>query len=370
MRQPASLRYLVIAVALCFAVQARADDRSDARAHYQAGVKSYNVGDYQTAIREFSAAQQLAPADLNNYNLALCYDKLGNAEPAIQYYRAYLERQPDSAKRSEIEASINRLEAASRSAATKRATEAKRTDDKRADDARRAEDTRRAEEARRAEDARKAPRAEDIAGPPAPPPSGAVLGPAGPPSAPAAGPVAGPPPPPVTGPVAGPQPPPAEVAPAPEPRRHRGPAVAGSIGTPSTGTPIGSGDSQLDRASSINIDDIRDERSTGGAAGGMAPRGRAPSVAANDPPPGQPNPSQAQGPAPFSPPPGDEPRPEPEKPAYKKWWFWVVLGVATIVVAEVAFGNDSHNNLTGEGRVMPPTSKALPPPGGLTLMRW
>ena len=74
----------------------------EARTHYQAGVKVYSSADYRSAIQEFSAAQQLVPADLNNYNLALCYDKLGDAEPAIQYYRAYLDkvRTPTSAPRS------------------------------------------------------------------------------------------------------------------------------------------------------------------------------------------------------------------------------------------------------------------------------
>src|SRR5437667_11156234 len=93
MRNSASvpiLRTLVILLTLSFAAHAYADDRSEARTHYQAGVRYYTSGDYRGAIREFSAAQQLAPADLNNYNLALCYAKLGDGEPAVQYHRAFL----------------------------------------------------------------------------------------------------------------------------------------------------------------------------------------------------------------------------------------------------------------------------------------
>ncbi|HEX7836836.1 MAG TPA: tetratricopeptide repeat protein [Kofleriaceae bacterium] len=96
------VRYLLILGVLCFAARAHADDRAEARAHYQAGVKFYGSGDFRGAIREFSAAQQLVPADLNNYNLALCYDKLGDAEPAIQYYREYLTKVPSADKRAEI----------------------------------------------------------------------------------------------------------------------------------------------------------------------------------------------------------------------------------------------------------------------------
>src|SRR5689334_17067309 len=91
---------LVVLLALVFTTVAAgtvaADSRTDARSHYQASVKFYNGGDYKSAIREFSAAQQLAPADLNNYNLALCYDKLGDPEPAVQYYRAYLDKVPNT----------------------------------------------------------------------------------------------------------------------------------------------------------------------------------------------------------------------------------------------------------------------------------
>src|SRR3954451_10859083 len=142
MRQPLNpsvLRGLFVMLALVFvgahARPAFADDRSEARTHYQAGVKFYAGGDYRSAIREFGAAQALAPADLNNYNLALCYDKLGDPEPAVQYYRAYLDKQPGTDKRAEIEASINRLEAAARSVSDKKADEARRADEARQADA-------------------------------------------------------------------------------------------------------------------------------------------------------------------------------------------------------------------------------------------
>src|SRR5262245_14669234 len=128
MRQPASfLLFLFMALFVGIATprSAHADARSEAKAHYQAGVKSYGAGDYRTAIKEFSTAQSLAPADLNNYNLALCYDKLGEAEPAIQYYKEYLAKVPNASQRTEIEASVARLEGALKSAAQKRADEAK-----------------------------------------------------------------------------------------------------------------------------------------------------------------------------------------------------------------------------------------------------
>ncbi|HEX3762282.1 MAG TPA: tetratricopeptide repeat protein [Kofleriaceae bacterium] len=329
MRQPARiaclLRYLVVAVVLCFAARAHADDRADARAHYQAGLKSYGSGDYQTAIREFSAAQQLVPADLNNYNLALCYDKLGDAAPAVQYYRAFLDKQPDTDKRAEIEASISRLEAAQRSAASKK----------------------------RPKPEAEAPPAGPVLGPPSPPPTAA------PPPPPAVA------PPPPAGPVLGPPGPPdaeAEAAPpaAAPAKKHHGPAVAAPTGDP-----------QLDRANTISIDDIRAQR--GGVGAGMTgPRDhRGPAVAANEPPPsGQPGPDLqgpqgGQGAAPMAPPPGGD-EPVKEDPIYKKWWFWGIVAVTGVVVYELATTPSTDNT----ARVSPPTARATAMPGGLMLLRW
>jgi len=354
---PGVLRYLVILCALCFAARAHADDRGDARAHYQAGVKFYSGGDYRGAIREFSAAQQLVPADLNNYNLALCYDKLGDAEPAIQYYRAFLDKQPNTDKRAEIEASVNRLEAASRSAANKKA-----------------------DEARRAEDAKRA--AGPVLGPAAGPPAGP---PAGPAAGPSAGPAPGPAPAPV--PVAGPEPgsapaPTPAIGPAPPPApapRRTGPAVAapapapataGSIGTPSTATPVGSGDSQLDRVNSINIDDVREQRGGGGPADpraaqadprtGPADPRTGPAVAAAGGDPSQPEPPVVPNVQP-----GGSDQPKKEDPVYKKWWFWAVVAVSGYVVYQLATSSSSSTT----ARTLP-LGKAAPEAGGLTLLRW
>jgi hypothetical protein len=338
MRQSASvhlLRSLVILSALCLGARAYADDRAEARQHYQTGVKYYGAGDYRGAIREFSAAQQLAPADLNNYNLGLCYDKLGDAEPAVQYYRAFLDKQPNSDKRAEIEASISRLEAASRSATGKKADEARRTDD-----------ARKAEEARRAEDARKADEATDEV---------KRQGPIGPQSGP-------------VGPAQGPIGPSPEAEPQPEERKpRRGPAVAGSLGTPGTASPVPTGDQQLDRVNSINVDEIRDQRMGGAGSGITETRG---GPAAGPAQPGQPaTPSGPSGPsAPTSEPAvagGDQPK--KEGPVYKKWWFWVVMAVSAGVVYELA---TSSSEMSTTRRRELPLMNNNPQSGGMTLLRW
>jgi len=309
MRPPSSvLRYLVLVLVLGFAARGYADDRTEARAHYQAGVKYYSGGDYRSAIREFSAAQQSAPADLNNYNLALCYDKLGDAEPAIQYYRAFLDKQPDTDKRAEIQASIDRLDAASRSAASKKADEAKR------------------------------PAAPAFG--PAPAPDAIVAPPV---SGPAAGPIVGPPPAPSPAPVAQPE------------RRKAGPAVQGTLGPEDLASPAPTGDAQVDHINSINIDQIRDQRGMG-----TAPEGRSgPAVAAAGGTDPGPAPSTATG-APL--PPAGNDQPKKETALYKKWWFWAVVAVSGYVVYELATSSSTSSSNRARS--------AASAPGGLTLLSW
>jgi len=335
MRQPARFLILILVMCASFGVS-RADDRADARTHYQAGVKSYSAGDYKTAIKEFGAAQQLAPADLNNYNLALCYDKLGEAEPAIQYYKEYLNKVPDAPKRAEIEASIARLDGALKSQSAKKADEQKKIDDaKKAEEAKKAQ----ADDAKKAEDAKKA---DDAKHPP--------IGPVAP-----------------------------DVVPPP--------TGVGSTGTPSTGLTVSTGDSQLDKVSAIDINAIRDQR-VGGASSGLPDRAGGPatnpSTGVGGPPPPnggpQPNGMAGTGPNNAQQPnnmqqPADKPAAPQETPVYKKWWFWVVVGVTAFVIIDIA-ASGSNNNQATVGRLNNRETLPLNSPGagfssgGYTLLHF
>jgi hypothetical protein len=367
MRQPQRILLLLVVALVATTSAALADDRADAKAHYSAGVKAYSTGDYKVAIKEFSAAQQLLPADLNNYNLALCYDKLGDAEPAVQYYREYLTKVPSADKRAEIEASIARLESAAKSAAAKKADEQKKLDD-----------AKKAEAAKKADDAAKKPPVldakQDDAAAAAPVSSVPAYGAGAAVGAGAAG--AG-----ATGAVG-----------------------ASASGTPATGQVVSTGDAQLDRVQRVDISAMRDQRFGSGtsgvvdpragsqnvgangavAAGGPQPNGMAPprstdpsapapgtaAMANGAPPPNGvangANPNGPNGPA-GGPPPTNEPAPV-ETPVYKKWWFWAVVAVSAYVVIEIAT-QDSSNPRTGRELPMP----GRPGPvqsGGFTLLRF
>jgi hypothetical protein len=319
MRAPAFLLFIVMAL---FAGRAYGDARSDAKIHYQAGVKAYSAQDYRTAIKEFTAAQSLMPADLNNYNLALCYDKLGEAEPAIQYYKDYLAKVPNADKRTEIEASIARLEAALQSAAAKRADEQRKTDEAKAaqEAARKAEEAKQAEAAKKAadEEAKKKPPVEDTTAAQ----GGSAIG-------------------------------------------------VGSTGTPGTGQAVSTGDIQLDRVSAIDVNQIRAERMGGGASGVAGAPGPA-GPAGNIGPQSGPTPTNAAGPATPAPN-GNSVSDKPvkkETPVYKKWWFWAVVAVSAYVVISIAADGSSSPNRARESTMLPPGTATADPSGGMTLLRF
>ncbi len=317
-----------------------ADSRSDARSHYLQGQKLYNAGDYRGAITEFSAAQQLYPADLNNYNLALCYDKLGEPEPAIQYYKAYLAKVPTTDKKSEIEASVARLDAAAKSIAAKKAEEARKIEEaKKADEARKAEEARLADEARRAEEAKQLAAAEEARRRAEEARRPVVNEPTLPPDGP------------------------------------------GGSGTPGTGQVQTTGDAQLDRVNSINIDQVRDARGMGAQQPPSATPGQPGQPPQVDPQypnqqypnqqyPNQQYPNQQgqppqQGPQTAQGGPTGAPEQPAAKPVYKKWWFWAVVAVSAYVVYSIATEDSEPST---QARTLLPGPQAQP--GGLTLMSW
>jgi tetratricopeptide (TPR) repeat protein len=108
------LTALLAAVAVFLApVAVRAqptDTVTEARQRFQTGKQLFDAGDYRGAIREFEAANRLAPAPLLLFNIGLAYERLGEAAPALQHFKAYLEQQPNASNRSLVEIKIARLE--------------------------------------------------------------------------------------------------------------------------------------------------------------------------------------------------------------------------------------------------------------------
>ena len=86
-----------------------AASKTEARAHYDKGVKLYNEGAYEAALVEFQRAYELAPSYKIQYNIGLILQQLNDFVGALRAYQRYLsEGKSDvpSARRSEVDKSI------------------------------------------------------------------------------------------------------------------------------------------------------------------------------------------------------------------------------------------------------------------------
>lgn len=114
--QPSPRARIVAALLLAAAVAAlpaRAKEGGDpARAKdlFVEAQELYNAGEYAKALIDFNASYDAYPLYEVLYNVALCYEKLGQKEKAIEYYQRYLESEKDPAEREKVEGRIARLE--------------------------------------------------------------------------------------------------------------------------------------------------------------------------------------------------------------------------------------------------------------------
>jgi hypothetical protein len=330
-RSPAAAAGLVLALAVAAIIApalapilgggrdawAQGDTRIKAREHYAAGRALYDNGEYEGAIREFAAADALAPSGVNDFNIALCHERLGAAGLAVQFYRSYLNRVPDAANKGEVQASIGRLEkvaaeqkkaeaAAKKKAdadAKKAAAEAAKAEKLAAAEAKKAAEAEAAKATLSEAEARKLAAAEaDAAAKRAAADEAARKA--------------------------------AEAEAAKRPAEvPAAPPAAAPAAAPAPAT----GDPELDRAAAVDVGAIRAQR-------------RGPATAAPQTP-GEPTAAAGpatQAPSPYPPvAPAAPERPEPPaaKPVYKKWWFWVVLGVGSVVLYTMATSDDNSSGL-------------------------
>lgn len=89
---------LLLSIALAAAPsRAPASPEADRfKALFHAGEKLFAQGEYGLAISQFRQADQLRVTPEVSYDLAKCYEKLGDAAYATYYYRQYLQRAPNA----------------------------------------------------------------------------------------------------------------------------------------------------------------------------------------------------------------------------------------------------------------------------------
>lgn len=119
LRSPCSAAPLVAIVAVvalaapAFAADsAGASDKEKARAHFERGQRLFKVSRYKEALEEFKEAFVLRADPVFLYNIAQCHRLMGERDEAITFYRRYLQADPNSPQRVELEKRIHDLEAA------------------------------------------------------------------------------------------------------------------------------------------------------------------------------------------------------------------------------------------------------------------
>jgi outer membrane receptor for ferrienterochelin and colicin len=73
---------------------ARADERTEARAHFKRGMTAIGDGRYELGIDELKKAYEILPHPNVLYNIARAYVDIGDLENATALYRKYLENNP------------------------------------------------------------------------------------------------------------------------------------------------------------------------------------------------------------------------------------------------------------------------------------
>src|SRR6266536_983749 len=102
------LRWVALALLLLSGV-ARADDKAQARDHYQKGTKAFALGAYDEAVAEYSAAYRLVDDPALLYNIAQAHRLAGHASEALRFYRMYVTLLPRAPNRDEVDGKIAEL---------------------------------------------------------------------------------------------------------------------------------------------------------------------------------------------------------------------------------------------------------------------
>jgi hypothetical protein len=108
----ASVLAVVVVVASPGGAQAAPpeDDVAAAREHYRKGTRAYDLGAYDEAIAEYSAAYRIKDDPALLYNMAQAHRLAGHATEALRLYRTYLIKVPDAPNRDQVQLKIEELQ--------------------------------------------------------------------------------------------------------------------------------------------------------------------------------------------------------------------------------------------------------------------
>jgi len=110
MRRSWAVAAIFATLCLCSGSHAFADDAAQARFHDQRARSFYQQARFSDALREFLIVRRLAPQTQTAFNIALCFDQLGEKDQAFYYFNQFMETAPkEDARRSFAESALDRL---------------------------------------------------------------------------------------------------------------------------------------------------------------------------------------------------------------------------------------------------------------------
>jgi len=86
------------------------EEKAIAKRRYMVGEKLYEISQYKKALVEFEEAYSLWPKHDMLYNIARCHEVLGNLGKAIETYKLFMEKRPDSPHITLVKTRIKSLE--------------------------------------------------------------------------------------------------------------------------------------------------------------------------------------------------------------------------------------------------------------------
>ncbi len=99
-------------VLLCiFSAPEALANKEEAVAHYKAGRAAYDIGQFDDAIRLFTAAYQAKPAAAFLFNIAQSHRQLGHCPKALFFYRRFVRLSTKTAQIDEVRQRIRELKA-------------------------------------------------------------------------------------------------------------------------------------------------------------------------------------------------------------------------------------------------------------------
>jgi len=105
-----SLALIVAAASFSLPAQADRASREHARALFKAGKAAYAAGQYGDAAKRFSEGYEIDPQPAFLLNAAQSFRSGARHKQALDYYRKYLEADPDTKLRAQVEELIRDLE--------------------------------------------------------------------------------------------------------------------------------------------------------------------------------------------------------------------------------------------------------------------